>query len=150
MNPYDSRATAAVWQRVKQCTQTDQLEQALSEAIANEYHSRDAYLAMARCGFGGIFRTMAAQEACHARQLSALYSLLFECPPCENGGCPPKFDSLCQAVRMAFQGEKQAEKSYNELAQRYSEHAKLFCRIARQEAQHAERLQCIMQSLLYK
>ncbi|MBE6984169.1 MAG: hypothetical protein E7434_00890 [Ruminococcaceae bacterium] len=148
MNPYDSQAVSAVWQRVRQGREVDALEQALSEAIALEHRAQNAYLAMARCGHGALLRSLAAQEACHARKLSALYYLLFECPPCPQRQCPPKIDDFCEAVRQAYQGELMARQRYGRLAKSYPEHRELFCCIAKQEKQHACRLQQLTEHLL--
>ncbi len=150
MNPYDSTAVSAVWQRVSQGKQNDSLECTLAETIANEYRSRNTYLSMARLCWPDLFRRMAAEEGCHARRLSALYYLLYGCPPCQKDEGCPHICNLCEAVRDAFSGETKAAKNYQKLAQSYPEYADLFCSIAADEQRHARCLRSMTEQLLRK
>ena len=140
MDIYDKQAVLAVWRRVHQERSCDKLEQELSEAIGFERRAARAYLAMARCSGNPLFRRLSMQEHCHAKKLSALYYLLFECPPCEEESCPAKIGSLCEAVRMAYQGEKTAIARYERMANDHPEHRELFCALAGEEKCHAHHL----------
>ena len=143
MNPYDHASVAAVWKRVAQEKQTDCLETALCAAIADERSANQTYLAMARCGHCELLRQIAAQEACHAHRLSALYYLLYGCQPCRNETAQPKICNFCEAIRKAYASELEAAKTYGELAKQYPEHAQLFCAIMQAEQHHA----CLLRSL---
>ena len=137
MDPYDSVAVSAVWQRVHASRENDDLEQELTEAIGFELRAKSAYLAMAKCSGNMLFRQLAAQEACHAKKLSALYYLLFECTPCKPQQCPPRIDNFCSALREAYRGEQLAVERYERLANTYPAHREFFCALAKQEKEHA-------------
>lgn len=149
MNPYDHAAVSAVWQRVTQGQKSDDLEAALSAAIADERHAQKTYLALSQCGYTELFRHLAAQEACHAKKLSALYYLLFGCPPCQSECCKIKICNFCESVRKAYQGELEAAKNYKTLAACHPEHAQLFCAIMKTERCHAEHLRTLTEKLLH-
>lgn len=150
MNPYDHAAVSAVWQRVTQERQADCLETALSTAIADEHRAHRTYLAMAKCGYAELFRHIASQEVCHAHKLSALYFLLYGCPPCKKDACLPKICNFCEAVRTAYAGELEAARIYRELAKRHPEHEQLFCSIAQAEQRHACLLCALAERLICK
>lgn len=148
MDIYDRHAVSAVWARVRQGRTNDELEQALSEAIGFERRAARAYLTMARCSGKPLFQKLAAQEKCHAQKLSALYYLLFECPPCEGKACSARIGSLCEAVRMAYQGEKNAVERYERMANDFPEHKEFFCTLAKEETCHARQLHHFAQHFL--
>ncbi|MBE6927195.1 MAG: hypothetical protein E7467_01680 [Ruminococcaceae bacterium] len=130
----DDYRVQAVWQRVRQGTE---LEQILARAIEEEYRSHVTYLAMAKCGRYPQLSAMAMQEAQHARELETLYDLLFECRPCRPRFGLPKIQNFCQALREAYRGECEAKQNYLLMAKNHPAHEELFSRLARQEAAHA-------------
>ena len=138
MDPYNMQAVSAVWRRVHQGRENDDLEHALSEAIGFERRAADAYMTMAKCSRNALFERLAMQEKCHAKKLSALYYLLFECPPCEEKTCPAKITNFCEAVRMAYQGEKMAIERYERMANDFPAHRELFCALAKAEKCHGQ------------
>ncbi len=148
MDIYDKQAVSAVWQRVHQGREKDKLEEALSEAIGFERRAASAYHAMARCSGNPLFLRLSAQENCHAKKLSALYYLLFECPPCEQSQCPPRIDNFCQAVREAYRGEKMAIERYERMANDHPEHRELFCALAMEEKCHVHHLHRLAEQFL--
>lgn len=145
MDPYQA---AAVWQRVRQSGTAETLQAKLSESIAHEIRSRNTYLAMSRLGYAPLFRQLSEQEACHARRLSALYYLLYGCPPEKAEAQCPKICDLCEGIRSVFLHELEASKGYRALAQAEPQHAELFCALAKDEEGHAARLRSLAERLL--
>ena len=143
MNPYDTAATRAVWNRVLQ-TQPEAQEpiiETLRARIDGEHAARLTYLALARCAgrYAGTLRSIAAQEGVHARKLSALYYLhTGKChTPQAESACPNDF---CQSLRECYQAELQSAAHYRADAERYPEHRELFTRLACDEARHSRML----------
>ncbi len=147
MDPYDSTATRAVWNRVMQQDRAPEalsLEESLREMIAGEHTDHVTYLAAARCAgrHAATLRQIAMQEDCHGRRLQALYYLLTgECyapevaPRCEG--------SLCETLRARFAVELEGAKRYRAAAERWPEHRRLFQELAAQEENHGRILQGI-------
>ena len=131
----------AVWQRVH----ASSLQSDLNEAISHEWHASKVYARMAKQQ--PMFLTLARQEACHAKQLTAVYYLLYGCKPClcEEKVCICNF---CQALRDAFLGELTAVKQYESFAQNHPEHKELFCALAGQERCHARQIRSLTHQLL--
>ena len=148
MDPYNMQAVSAVWQRVHQGRENDDLEHALSEAIRFTRRGAQGYLAMAKCSGNALFARLAEQKMCQAKKLGALYFLLFDCPPCAEKVCAPKFDSLCEAVRMAYQGEHMLIERYERMANSFPMHRELFCTLIREGKCHARNLQCFAERFL--
>lgn len=151
MDINDSAAVRAVWQRVLQQTPSDPApEAALAALISDEWTAHAAYLMLARrCGrFAAVFRSMAREEACHAQKLAALYFLLTGRKSCVLRGASAQREELCCAVRARYAAEREAEQTYRASAQRYPEHAALFCALADDERRHSRRLCAVMEALL--
>ena len=129
MNPYDTAATRAVWNRVLQ-PQEDRpvagmsLEERLKEMIADEHADHHTYLALAR------------HAGPHAATLSALYYLLTgECYTPETAACCP--GNFCRALRERFNEELKGAKQYREAAECWPEHRSMFLKLAQDESRHS-------------
>ena len=144
MDPYDTAATRAVWDRVLR-TQEEPghatVEDGLRARIRAEKTNRLTYHALARCAgsYAGTLRAIAAQEGQHAQTLSALYFLhTGECFEPESAArCEGTF---CDRLRAQFLGEMAGEKQYRADAERWPEHRCLFLRLAQEESRHAQML----------
>lgn len=143
MNPYDTAATRAVWNRVLQ-PQEDRpaagmsLEERLKEMIADEHADHHIYLALARHAgpHAAALRTLAMQEDGHGRTLSALYYLLTgECYTPETAACCP--GNFCRALRERFNEELEGAKQYREAAECWPEHRSMFLKLAQDESRHS-------------
>lgn len=144
MDPYDTAATRAVWDRVLRTQEEPEeatIEDVLRARIAAEKTNRLTYLALARCAgpYAGTLRVIAAQEGQHAQTLSALYFLhTGECFEPESAArCEGTF---CDRLRAQFLGEMAGEKQYRADAERWPEHRCLFLRLAQEESRHAQML----------
>lgn len=143
MDPYDTAATRAVWNRVLQSQPETQapIVETLRVRIDAEHAARLTYLALARCAgrYAGTLRTIAAQEGVHARTLSALYYLhTGECHAPE--AAPARPTNFCQSLRECYQAELQSAARYRADAEHYPEHCTLFTRLANDEARHSRML----------
>lgn len=145
MDPFDTAATRAIWQRVLQPREEEMsLEDTLSEMIADEYADHAIYLSMAGCAgrFAPKMRAIAADELRHARRLTALHFLLTGTKPCprHSAHCGGSF---CQMLRVRYTEELSGAGKYREAAERWSEHAALFYELADAEQRHS----CILQRI---
>ncbi len=153
VDPYDSAAVQAVWQRVLQvrepCEEATP-ESELAEMISDELTDQAVYLAIARCAgrFAPVFRAIAHEEACHARRLSALYYLLTGCRSCASRGAVKERWRLCDAVRERYAEELKGAKKYRAAAERWPEHAALFSDLADAEQRHSCRLHAVASEML--
>ena len=94
MDPYDTAATRAVWDRVLRTQEKPEeatIEDVLRARIAAEKTNRLTYLALARCAgpYAGTLRAIAAQEGQHAQtRRSALCEKIPGCK-CSRGSFYP-------------------------------------------------------------
>ena len=151
MNPYDTAAVQAVWQRVLRAESAGKptLAEALAEQITDELTDHVTYLRLARCAgrFAPIMQRIACDEANHAAKLSTLYFLLTGCKSPACPGAVGKPDALCLAVRTRYAEELRGAERYRTMAAENPEHTELFCRLAEEEREHARRLYRIASEL---
>ena len=146
MDPYDTAAVRAVWERVRStCREPETaLEAVLRARITEENSDRLTYLALARCAgsYAGTLRTLAAQEGRHAQALSALYFLhTGECFTPDSAACCT--GNFCERLRAQFTDELKGEERYRADAERWPEHRGLFLRLAQEENRHAQCLHAL-------
>ncbi len=148
MDPYDTAATRAVWTRVLQTTRLPEMPQVPAEAellsmIEGEQKASAAYLSLARRGgnYAPLLRSMAAQEASHARRLQVLYYLLTGQKPKPRAAAVRTPGKLRDALHDCYMAELSSVRTYCAAAQQRKEHAELFYALAREERQHSKNLQ---------
>lgn len=151
MDPYDSAAVQAVWQRVLQPPQTSPDEETLLEWLAGEKGSYRYYQAMARrsARHRRQFLAMAGDEARHAARLAALYFLCFGRKPQVLSAAAETERSFGAALRAGYEAERGASRGYREAASRWPEHRTLLNELADDEARHARTLHDITAAFLH-
>lgn len=142
-------AAAAVWQRVQGEKRNQSLPEALLSLISAALTERRGYLRLTRFGAGAqVFRQLAQEEGCHARQLGALYFLLTGQTAAAQPGALAYDSRLSDALRERFAQELRSAAAYRAAAERWPEHRALFRALAAQEQAHADTLRRLTQRVL--
>ena len=145
MNPYDTRAVRAVWERVNACH-----EQLLSSMIEAEQQARDSYLRLSRnrIPYAKDFAAMAKEEAEHLRQLSRLYEQLYGKEAQSKASDSKTYANLQAAMTDRLAQEEQTAQSYRSAAGHFAAYKELFESLAQEELQHAQTLRHLLQHRL--
>lgn len=149
MNPYDYEQVQAVWQRVTGRQESEELAAKLPEIIAAEHASARGYEKMSRQAgkHGAMFRRMAAEEWQHAKKLTSLYELLYNCQPEIAAGIAQESCSFWERVCRSFRGELGAAEQYHHAAKSWPQHRELFEALAAEEERHSRNLHRLAQQL---
>ncbi len=144
MDVYNKEAVQAVWARV-----TASKEQSLGEFYKYELQAAESYrrLAMRFPKQRNLFLSLSRDEERHARQLAALYYMLFGCPVSQKTERVEFPSELCQVVRELYRGETDAVQRYTVAAEQFPSQYSLFTALAADEARHADRLLALMQTI---
>ena len=95
-----------------------------------------------------VLRELSRQEACHARQLGAVYFLKTGKKACPGRPAPPCVTCINETLRQRYSEEHAAHDAYAALAQNAGTHRCLLQRIAEEECEHAQKILCILQVCL--
>ena len=153
METIDPKLQSAVWNRVlgaEQDAQEGETVVTAEEVLAWMQVEKDAcaryrYLSCKTCGQESAqLRKMAETELCHFRKLHAMYYLLTghcvqvqaaraECTTC-----------VSEALRAAYQGERQAKRLYEQAAERWPAMADEFYTMAADEDCHSKHIRSMI------
>lgn len=144
IDPYDTAAVQAVWQRVLGNRQEDRpFREELEEMIAAEQASERSYRDLAVRS--GVLRSMllriANEEAAHGRWLQLLYRRLYGIKAQTASGRARQRMNLKQELQRAIQEELAAAQAYEKAAASRKQHSKLFNELAKEERRHSQMLQ---------
>ncbi len=144
MDPFDTEAVRAVWERVNATR-----EQQLAKMITGERQARDTYLRLAEQNprWKTQFSRLAAEEGRHAQRLSALYDLLFGCEAGVAPGKGKRYTDLRQALRACYAEELHTAQNYQNAAVAFAAQQEFFEALAAEEKGHARILQEIAEAL---
>lgn len=159
MNPFDRATTQRIWARVLtgQNEQEDQniapretasLPQTLESMISAELADCAVYRQLARQNFAPqVFRSIAAEEACHAQRLCALYFLLAGHRANAERTSVETIGRLPDALRDRFAQEQRSAAGYRTAATAWPSHADFFHSLAADEERHRSRIQALTERL---
>ena len=149
MNLYDAAQVQAVWERVHGTMQPSGQER-LTAYLADCAALERSYRAMAAHAGknAAVLRNMAAEEAHHRRQLSALYFL-------QNGEKPQLFPgasegkrSYSAALRSCYQAEQHVLRHWQQAAALWPDQTALFVRLAEDTQRHLQQLRQLTSDIM--
>ena len=133
MDPYDTQAVRAVWERVRLSH-----EQLLASMIAREQQDRDFYRRIARQAgpMGKRLLSIATEEEKHLQQLRELYNSLYGALPSTEPPMQVRYRNLRQALEAQREKELADAQSYSKAANHYTAYAELFLALSNEEKSH--------------
>ena len=149
MNLYDAAQVQAVWERVHATMQPSGQER-LTAYLADCAALERSYRAMAAHAGknAAVLRNMAAEEAHHRRQLSALYFL-------QNGEKPQLFPGASEgrrsygaALRSCYQAEQHVLRPWQQAAALWPDQTALFVRLAEDTQRHLQQLRQLTSDIM--
>lgn len=149
MNLYDAAQVQAVWERVHGTMQPSGQER-LTAYLADCAALERSYRAMAAHAGknAAVLRNMAAEEARHRRQLSALYFL-------QNGEKPQLFPGASEgkrsygaALRSCYQAEQHVLRHWQQAAALWPDQTALFVRLAEDTQRHLQQLRQLTSDIM--
>lgn len=149
MNLYDAAQVQAVWERVHGTMQPSGQER-LTAYLADCAALERSYRAMAAHAGknAAVLRNMAAEEAHHRRQLSALYFL-------QNGEKPQLFPGASEgrrsygaALRSCYQAEQHVLRHWQQAAALWPDQTALFVRLAEDTQRHLQQLRRLTSDIM--
>lgn len=150
MNLYDSAQVQAVWERVHGAMQQPSGPERLTAFLSDCTALERSYRAMAAHAGknAAVLRNMAAEEARHRRQLSALYFL-------QNGEKPKIFSGASEgrrsygaALRSCYQAEQRALRHWQQAAALWPDQTALFVRLAEDTQRHLQQLRQLASDIM--
>lgn len=168
MQPLTEQQTQRVWSRVMSAQavpaaqmngQTESgaaADDALTPekllTLINAERSDSALYAHLACRMKGkaqaLLRGIAQQEACHAKQLGAVYFLKTGRKACPGRPDAPCVTCINETLRQRYTEEHAAHEAYEALAQNAGTYRCMLLKIAEEECGHAQKLLCILQDCL--
>ena len=150
MNLYDSAQVQAVWERVHGAMQQPSGPERLTAFLSDCAALERSYRAMANHAGkkAAVLRNMAAEEARHRRQLSALYFL-------QNGEKPRVFPGASEgrrsygaALRSCYQAEQHMLRHWQQGAALWPDQTALFVRLAEDTQRHLQQLRQLTSDIM--
>ena len=142
MDPYDTQAVQAVWERVRLSH-----EQLLCSLMAEEAQEQDFFhrLGRQRGPMQQAFLSISAQERQHLLKLRELYRNTFGTEATVDPLPPLKYGNLSQGLWAQRERALTRAKSYQKAAAHFSAAGELFLSLSREEDLLAQRLQTLWQ-----
>ena len=150
MNLYDSAQVQAVWERVHGAMQQPSGPERLTAFLSDCAALERSYRAMANHAGknAAVLQNMAAEEARHRRQLSALYFL-------QNGEKPRVFPGASEgrrsygaALRSCYQAEQHMLRHWQQGAALWPDQTALFVRLAEDTQRHLQQLRQLTSDIM--
>ena len=150
MNLYDSAQVQAVWERVHGAMQQPSGPERLTAFLSDCAALERSYRAMANHAGknAAVLRNMAAEEARHRRQLSALYFLQTGEKPRVFPGASEGRRSYGAALRSCYQAEQHMLRHWQQGAALWPDQTALFVRLAEDTQRHLQQLRQLTSDIM--